>query len=461
MDQADTDITSLNVSQTPYLSEIHSTKLLKGRGCRFSRPSFNSEEAAEREEFRHLSQYLAYVNTGRLSAPRNDVRVRIRLLELANRLQADGTASELLDDLTSLDPSQWVDMSEANRRFLWTVLQENGHVPPGAVLDGSPEDKIVEAIIRASSKNEVTYWLGIAPIDQWSLKRKRDIFKAVDDLGPFPGRSAVILRRALIAYAEQKPRESLEFIRRILSPNDEMSNTTADDAAAEESTVALTLQLVEKLLGEYKYDQAVLASIKTSVPSTHWRRIYRGLLLQYAIRGDVKGYNRLKAQLFSDDRGVWKARMTPETLSALDDIANRSLSKLSKSLVSLAQESRTDFIRLSKDVAIRVAGYSNDEFRSVAPVLSQFIPLLEKDRASGRQSSDTEDVIRILGRFRLDRANKTETAVHGGITHVGAANIRPLLNLNNPFVWAPLNRLPLTNLLAMPDAAGSRGWSIQ
>jgi hypothetical protein len=49
---------------------------------------------------------------------------------------------------------------------------------------------------------------------------------------------------------------------------------------------ALTLQLVEKLLGEYKYDQAVVASIETSVPSTYWRRVYRGLLLQYAIRCD-------------------------------------------------------------------------------------------------------------------------------------------------------------------------------
>lgn len=175
----------------------------------------------------------------------------------------------------------------------------------------------------------------------------------------------------------------------------------------------------------------------------------------------ITGYNRLKTQLLSDNAGIWKARLTPETVTALDFMVKRSLSKLSKSLETMSQENRSEFIKLSKDVAIRISGYTDDDFRSVSSILNPFIPLLERDRASGRQSADTEDVIRILGRFRHDREDKTERAIHGGVSHVGAVNIRPLLNLDNPFVWAPLNRMPLTNLLAMPDEANGRGWSIQ
>jgi hypothetical protein len=464
MESADAgrDVTHLNISQTPYLEDLKTIKLLKGSGCRLSRQSFSSELDAEHAEFEHLKKYLNYVDSGAFTPLRGDVRVRIRLLELATRRGDPATAKQLLQGLTSLNSEPWMEMSEADRRFLWSMLQSNQIVPQDVVRDGSKEDALIESLIKASSKDEVAYWLGLAPLDQWTTKRKKEVFSAVDGLGPFPGRSAVILRRAILAYEGGKPREALEFIRRILAPEMDSTESMQGMNGAEDSTEALALQLVEKILSEFKYDQAVVAAVRTSIPSIHWRRIYRGLLLQYALRGDPRGYARLKTQLNAKQpSGVTGARMTEESIAVLDAMVHREIPKLSKILKALSEDLRSEFIRLSKDVAVRVAAYTDDEFTLAAPVLNPFLPMLEKQRASGRQSGDLEDVIRILGRLRKDKIEVTERAIHGGVTHAGAANIRPLFNLSNPFLWVPLERNPLSSLLALPDEAKSRGWQIQ
>lgn len=458
MERADDgrDVSYLNGAQVPFLEDVRRVKLLRGSGCRFQRGRLETKLEAETAELRYLLTYIDRVKKHPEQRIKDDERVRVRLLELATRLQYFELSERLGLELAPLVSEVWLGLSETDRRFLWSSLQATDRVPPGVVKVNSSEDQLIETILFDTKETEISQWLALVDLDHWSVSRREKLYDYLDRLPPFSGKGHILIRRALLAYEEGKIKEALGFLRRILIS----SELTVDDNSLDE-VQGMALRLVQEILNHYQYDDTILAAVQSTVPTTEWRRIYRGLLLEHALIGDSASYLRLRGDLLAGGFKRTGPRLSDEAIHVLDAMASRNLKDLRKSIFELNRTNHGELRRMMRDLALQVSAMNDQDFAAARGVLSIFLPFLEGEKDRGRELQVTTDLIRTFSRRETSVKDIAAAAIEGGVTHAGAANLRPVLVLKNPFQWHALNRLPLQPLLAVPEKSTNRVWVVR
>ena len=442
-------ISTLSDSETPFLRDLKKTRLITNQGCRFDRPSYKDNKLAEEAELTLLRRYIRWVKMHPEDKPADDRSVQIRLLEIAQKHGYKALAKEALEPFSKMSMSDWATLKDPERRFLWGALQAEGLVPPTNIPLGSPEEGIIKGILPTTEAVEASAWLGLIQFDEWPVADKEKLFEHLDALEDLPHHDEIVLRRALLAYAKGAHQDALVFVRRILTDSDssEVSHTGA-------------VKIIEELLGEYQYDEAMLGAIQSAIPVGFWPRIYRGLLIDHAIRGNVKAYTALKGQLFNTKRTSNFSKFSPELLAIFDSVANRRGNEFSKKVSELYQRRHSDFLLLANDFAQRTAQLAPSEFANIKQYLAEVTRFLRQDVDLGKTPQQLLDLIETLDRGPGGRRSTAEKAVRGGVTNAGVVDIRPIVLLTNPYVWPSPPSLSRRNLLVVPLGVSSREWTI-
>ena len=120
-----------------------------------------------------------------------------------------------------------------------------------------------------------------------------------------------------------------------------------------------------------------------------------------------------------------------------------------------------EFFNYANDLATRSESLSDDEFYKIEDVILQLIKILRKDLDSGKSQVQITSLLTSLERAAHDQRAKAEKSARGGVTHVGAINIRPFEKLQNPFVWTESATMARREFLAVPSSVGGRSWRLE
>ena len=92
-------------------------------------------------------------------------------------------------------------------------------------------------------------------------------------------------------------------------------------------------------------------------------------------------------------------------------------------------------------VAARTAHIDYGDFLKVRPRCLAITELLREDLDHGKSEAQTMDLIHALERSSSKDRSAAESAVQGGVTHLGAVSVKSSISLVNPFQWVPLTNL--------------------
>jgi hypothetical protein len=251
-------------------------------------------------------------------------------------------------------------------------------------------------------------------------------------------------------YEIGNPTECLIFIRRLL---------LAPEATDLTKTGAISI--VEEMLSEYQYDESMLGAIQSAIPVGFWLKIYRGLFVDHALRGQWKAYLALKNQLFSPKKSANMSKFSPEIVNIYDTIASRNGTQFERQLTDLFSKRHNDFILVANDFAQASVKLKPSEFKKIEEYLSILANLLRRDLDQNKSSQQVLDLLTIFDRSQKNNRSAAEKAVRGGVSVVGAVNIRPIVTLTNPYEWTTPPSLSRKNLLVVPHNFNDREWVIE
>jgi DNA-binding transcriptional ArsR family regulator len=436
---------------TPYLRDLKNTKLISGMGCRFNRPKFANTQMAEERELDLLRLYMARVTAYPEERPGDDRPIQIRIMELARKLKYGDLSKAILTMFSRVSIEDWARLKDPERRYLWNVLQEEGLVPARMLVVGSREDTIVKNILPTTEAVDAASWLGIVNFDEWPIKDREVLFAFLDQLIDLPYHDEIILRRAILSYEAGAHQQTVEYLRRILA-TPEASEVSRQGA----------LTIVERLLSEYQYNEGMLGAIQGAVPVAYWPRVYRGILIDHALRGNLQGFLAIENQLMSKNKSSNSmSRLPPDLLAIYEALAHRKSLEYAKMVESLRERRPNEFMIYANDIATRAEGLSDEEFEKIEAVIAQLVKLLRKDLDSGKAQTQVSSLLASLERSSHDQRSLAEKAARGGVTHIGAVNIRPLVKLQNPFAWTQGVTTSRRDFLVVPAQVGDRAWRIE
>ena len=443
-------VTTLADFETPNLTDLKKTKLLLNRGCRYSRPTYKDSKFADEAELDYLRRYMAWVTIHPEDRLTDDRPIQIRIMELAQKLKYDDLATSILTMFNHISLGDWAKLEDPERRYLWSAMVKQELIPAGVLPLGGRDEGVVKVILPTADAVNAASWLGIVAFDEWPIKEREILFEQLDQLTDLPFHDQIVYRRAVMSYEAGDHAKTIEFLRRILA---------TEDAAEVSRQGALTI--VERLLSEYQYNEAMLGAIQGAVPVAYWPRIYRGLLIDHALRGNIKGFLAIENQLLAKSKSSTIARLPPETLSVYEALAHRKSLVYAKLVEKLHERRPNEFINYANDIAVRAEGLSDDEYDKVEDVILQLTKIIRKVLDSGKSQESLVSLLTSLERAAHDQRSTAEKSARGGVTHVGAVNIRPFAKLTNPYIWADSVTLARREFLAMPNSVTDRVWHLE
>ena len=443
-------VTTLADFETPNLRDLKRTKLLLNRGCRFSRPKYKDSKFADEAELDYLRRYMAWVSSHPEDRLEDERPIQIRIMELAQRLKYDDLATSILTMFNSISLADWAKMRDPERRYLWNAMVKQELIPSGVLPLGGHDERVVKSILPTADAVNAASWLGIVNFDEWPINEREILFGQLDQLTDLPFHDEIVYRRAILSYEAGAHTKTIEFVRRILATED------ASEAARQGA-----LTIVERLLSEYQYNEAMLGAIQGAVPMAYWPRIYRGLLIDHALRGNLKGFLAIKNQLFAKSKSSGSSRLSLEAMAIYEALAHRKGLEYAKLIEKLHDRRPNEFVHYANDIAERAEGLSDDEYDKVEDVILQLTKIIRKDLDSGKSQEQMTGLLASLERAARDQRSTAEKSARGGVSHVGAVNIRPFAKLTNPYVWTEPVTLGRRELLAMPTSVGDRTWHLE
>jgi hypothetical protein len=445
----------LAASQTHYLEDIPRLRLLPGQGCPMFNGHFdNSLAEREREEFEMLKVWDKLITEIPFDQrPPGRDGVYIRLIDLAHQLKDEAFLKELLVIYVDADADRWAQLPLAEGRFIWQLLMDRELKPKPPYHAKVPEHQLVKTIFLRNQHLDYARWLAL--ID-WSTTAASDREKILEHLISLDSTArkgrAMILRAQLYAARGEIP-NAIGLLRELL-----MTQTSEVDSETE----ALALKVAAEIFSEYRADPVLRAAVQNAVPSVHWPKIFRPVVIDEALRGNGRQFRELIAMLTKAGRQR-SMQLTPEHLDMLEWIGDRNLNAFRQNLSRYQQSRRMpgalqSFFSMLAERAVRltpeVRASLQPVFAEIRNLLRQFI---EKGQNDGRMQS-------LYNAFPGDGADSFDQAawtVQQGNVTAGVVDLRESTTIPIGVDWGKPGRPPLRDLLPMPGSATARDWIIQ
>lgn len=438
-----------------YLDDIPRASLLSTMGCRFNRGAFKTPKDSQTLEKYVLSDYVEAVEADAAVTPLlpGHDAVVLRLLLLAAQQKDQEILKEVVRRYKDRDAGGWIMIPEPERRFAWGKLIEAKAYPPPPLKAGSPLEAIVRAIIFATDTTDVVPWLGAVDFDRWPVATKKELFNHLVAIEGLPSRPRILLRQAQMAFDAGDVRACLSIVRRLTLESEGEGDDAAQDAA---------VRLATAIFREYQFDDAMLGAIQASLPASRWGQVYKAVLLDQALAGSVKGYDRLLARIQSAKGGVAR-EIDAFALSVLAPMVHRELPKFSATFAALEGKGRAPggALRLLAEIAERAASLSPETLATLRPYFARVARYLEIQLQRGSNQKQLTELLHAFDPEQNGAWQKGSATVREGVTQIGVVALDAGEVLANPYKWEAPASLPLRDLLPIPHAVADRAWVIR
>ncbi len=444
-----------------FLGDIPKATLISTKGCRFRHGEYADAQGVKRGEKLALVEYVllseAKPEDGGFAAPLpGHDAVVLRLLALALADKDKETIAEVTKRYKDRDAAGWIRVPEPERRFAWQKLIEAGIFAPMPLGEKDPRYETVAQIILATPTPDVAAWLGAVDFDKWSFGRQKELFDKLLAIDGLPMRPRILLRRARLAFEEGDLTGTLGMVRRLtIEPEGE-----GDDVAMNGA-----LRLAVAIFREHQYDEAMLGAIQGSLPTARWGQVYRAVLLEQALAGSVKAYDRLLVRIKTSRTNAAR-ELSGTSAELLDALARRQFPRFDGIFDALAKTGARPpmpVLRTLTQIAERAAGVTAETRESLKPYQARVATYLREELAKGGTGGNHQALAELLQAFTVedDAWQKGAAAARRGMTQIGVVDLEQDAALANPYSWNAPSSLPLRDLLAVPDAATKRGWVIR
>lgn len=443
----------LIASQLQYLADIPESMLLKRKGCRFFYGRFKSRKVAAAYEYTALELFRERHMTLDSTTKYNIDDVEIRLIELAEDNKKVSDQLRLLDRYYNYKAAQWAGIEDQRRQFLWQKLVEHKiYLPPPYRKDSEKFTEVLDIVLRRPP-DEGLNWLGLIEwYDIDSAVRLRLVNHLLEaentEFRPF-----LLTAKAELLHQKGEMLEALGLVRRLLLLGE------SDGDPEIERRVAY---LAGEIFVEYAYNEKILGAVQNAVPASKWNIVFRMVLLKHALTGNQRGF-RLILKVMADAGKQNQMQLDEEQMQLITALADRNFNAYYSVLKkwSEARRPKSNALRIFTDLATSVVPMTDGEFSRIKSFTDAAATFLKKYLMQGEQQVRIQDLLMVYDRARASEWAKGGVSVGASAVAAGSVDLRDDRVLPSPFTWSPPRRLPLADLILVPDGPGSRGWILK
>jgi len=443
----------LIAGQIQYLTAIPTSTLLRRNGCRFFYSRFSSRKIAGDNEYATLNLFREKHLAKPLEQQFKIDDIEVRLIELAGDQKDEEGKKRLLDRYKSFTVDQWLSIEDQRRRYLWQKLIDLSLFEPGP--HGVSSDKFADIVtlIRSRPPDEGLNWL--AQLDWYDIPSatREQLVDHLLEAQDQRYKAFLLTAKTELLYEKGQMIEALVLVRRLLL----LGESNGDPEIERRITY-----IAGQIFVEYAYSEKMLGAIQNAVPAAKWNTVFRMALLKHAVAGNSRGFN-LIIKVMEDAGKKNQLQLDGEQLRLVKALAERDFSRFSQMLQLWAEARRpkSNALRVLTDLGSSIVSLRDDEFVRIKSFTDRVAIFLKKYLMVGEQQVRIQDLLLVFDRERSGEWAKGGVTVGASAVPAGSVDLRDDRTLPVPFTWAPPTRLALSDLLLVPDGAGSRGWILK
>ncbi len=443
--------THLAGHQTHFLTDIPNLKILVGRGCRVGRSDLANQERSQTVEFETLKEWYEgyYADLAETHSA-----VALRLLELAIAKEDRALQSEILRQFNHRSADLWRKTPEPERTFVWGNLLRHELLLAGPYGREQAELRdLVINIILSNDQEDVAPWIALLKLEELSAEQQHALFSHLLRIETLPHRAYILYQKARLSAVRQEIQEALGTLQQLL-----MFGASEQDPEVQQASI----ELVVDIFREFRFDDTLLGAMQAAVPVGLWPQVFRPTLLDEALAGSRKGYAQIRTAALTAKR--WRSlRLQSDEEAILEAMARRDTPAVRKHLQSWMRDNQLGAgrLRFIQDIANRAIGISPDERRRVQPLLNEFDRVAETFLARGQRQQELLALRHTLATVDNNRLTLGQTAPSFGGVVAGQVDLSRRMRIASPYVWETPARLPLRDLLLMPEKATNRAWQLR
>lgn len=459
------------------LTDIPRAELLKGQGCRFTRPDDLSPTRTARAELNELMIYLD-LNRDLNSALIQRFLVMTRAFQLATELKDTALEAKLAQALDAEPAPPWTDLPDAERKLLFhrrfkgtkltvippelreraqeialQILEPTTTTVTTAVTTTPAPAPTAAAVATAAAAD----WLGLIDLDRLPLPRRLRLLTRLSLAEGDANRGWVLFELARAHHESGDAVKALGLLRRLMVENEEPVPPEMDPAV---------ISLATRIFVEHRFDERMRGAIQAALPARLWTQLLNEALLRLALNGRRTDYERLASMPSMQQPS--SSLQQPLSSLLLRELARRDFVAFSRRFTSLPRGPSTDrsLFLLGGRIAAQLPELDTLTLRSLRPFLKNLTTALAQHRSqpvvNSQRNEEVSDLVQALQAMDATDPewSKGGQTVRQGILRVGVARWRRADRLPNPFELQVPSSLPLRFLVEMPDSIVERGWKI-
>jgi hypothetical protein len=439
--------------QIQYLAAIPTATLLRRNGCRFFYKRFSSRKIAGEYEYASLNLFrelhLAKPSDQQFSI--DDIEVR--LIELAEEQKDVKGKERLLERYKTYKIDQWMAIEDQRRRYLWQKLIDQETILPGPHAAKSEKFADLIRLIKSRPPDEGLNWLAQVSWYEIPSEIREQLVDHLLNAEDPRYRAFLLTAKTELLYERGQMIEALALVRRLLL----LGESDGDPEIERRVTYIAGLIFVE-----YAYSEKILGAIQNAVPAAKWNTVFRMVLLKHAVSGNIRGFN-LMLKVMDDAGKKDQLQLDAEQMKFVTALAQRNFSQYAEVLQtwSKGRRPKANSLKILTDIAANLVPLGDDEFARIQDFTDRAALFLKNYLMVGEQQVRIQDLLLIYDRERSSEWSKGGVSVGASAVPAGGVDLRDDQPLPVPFTWNPPTRLALSDLLLVPDGAGSRGWILK
>ena len=440
-------------AQIQYLAAIPTATLIRRNGCRFFYNRFSSKKIAGENEYASLNLFREMHLAKPIDQQFNIDDIEVRLIELSEEQKDEKGTERLLERYKTYTVDQWINIEDQRRRFLWQKLIDQETIAPGP--HGAVSEKFADIIqmIMSRPPDEGLNWLAQLSWYEISAETRERLVDHLIDAKDPRYRAFLLTAKTELLYERGQMIEALALIRRLLL----LGESDGDPEIERRVTYLAGLIFVE-----FAYSEKILGAIQNAVPAARWNTVFRMVLLKHAVSGNIRGFN-LMLKVMADAGKKNQLQLDVEQMKLVTSLAERNFSQFEATLQAWAKARRpkSNALKILTDLGANLVSLRDDEFSRIKDFTDRVAVFLKNYLMVGEQQVRIQDLLLIYDRERASEWSKGGVSVGASAVPAGSVDLRDDRPLPVPFIWNPPTRLALSDLLLVPDGAGSRGWILK
>ncbi len=440
-------------NQIQYMSAIPTSTLIRRNGCRFFYNRFSSRKIAGEYEYASLNLFRELHLAKPIDQQFSIDDVEVRLIELAEEQKDDKGKERLLERYKTYNIDQWMAVEDQRRRYLWQKLIDEETILPGP--HGSKSDKFADIIrlIKSRPPDEGLNWLAQVSWYEIPAETREQLVDHLLNAEDTRYRAFLLTAKTELLYERGQMIEALALVRRLLL----LGESDGDTEIERRVTYIAGLIFVE-----YAYSEKILGAIQNAVPAAKWNTVFRMVLLKHAVSGNSRGFN-LMLKVMEDAGKKNQLQLDAEQMKFVTALAQRNFAQYAEvlQLWGKGRRPKANSLKILTDIGANLVALRDDEFGRIKDFTDRAALFLKNYLMVGEQQVRIQDLLLIYDRERASEWSRGGVSVGASAVPAGSVDLRDDRPLPVPFTWNPPTRLALSDLLFVPDGAGSRGWILK